>query len=228
MNFYLNQLLYHLVQFKNLMIVGTVIVSLIFLCSGRRYNVAIWKRELLALLAVAVGYVGCLLMKYVESRTFEGRSFYGTVFLLPLVMPLMARLMNAPKGWTMDASAVGVSYVSVLMKIVCYYDGCCGGKLMGYDKYGWAVYFPSQIAESVAAFVIGTFLLILLIRRIGENRLYPLFMVIYGIARFILHCFRDTEPFWFGIPAGNIWSIVSVCVGAALLHRAVKKDKEEL
>jgi prolipoprotein diacylglyceryltransferase len=59
-----------------------------------------------------------------------------------------------------------------------------------------------------------------------RERIYPVFMILYGITRFILNWFRHTiKPFLWGIPAGNIWAVVSLCVGIIWITIERRKSK---
>ena len=98
-----------------------------------------------------------------------------------------------------------------LMKVKCNIDGCCAGRQIVFGDISFV--FPSQITEAV----VNLLLAIILYKIVKEKKpvgfVYPYFMILYGSTRFFLNMLRNTRPWMFGIPAGNIWSLVSVGIG---------------
>lgn len=81
--------------------------------------------------------------------------------------------------------------------------------------------FPSQIVESLMGLFIAVALLRMFLRGKQEGKLYPLFLVIYGVLRFLLNLLRVTEPFVWILPAGNFWSLISIAAGLLMLKKGV-------
>ena len=110
-----------------------------------------------------------------------------------------------------------------LLKVKCRIDGCCYGKTFHTRTGG--VQFPSQIIELIVAIVLMFVLIILLQKSKREGMIYPYYLILYGVTRFILNLFRETTP-WIGpLPAGNFWSLISVGIGIIAIV-VLKKRKE--
>lgn len=93
-----------------------------------------------------------------------------------------------------------------IARIGCFLGGCCyGSKIKNTD-----ILYPTQLVESV--FLFGLFIFLSKIKR---NR-FPLYLILYGIARFIIEFFRgDNRGELFGIfsPSQEI-SVLFIIVGS--------------
>ena len=207
---------------NEMLIYGTILIAILITMAGVWKNVPIYKCIIIALAEMIVGTIGTVVMSYIETGHI-GRSYYGAVFLIPLIMPLLAKPLKMKIGKVMDFSAIGAIFVLVIMKYGCYMNKCCGGKIIAYDQFGDEIFFPSQIVEGFMALLIGMMLLIILYRDMYSNRLYPLYMIAYGASRFVLNFFRKTKPFILFVTYGHLWSILSILIGIAWIYALEKR-----
>lgn len=199
------------------LLAGTVLMAAVMLLGNRQYRFPRWKVVLSAGLVTIVGTFGARMMACVELGSWTGFSFYGAVFLVPLGMLLAGRCLRLSGGPLLDLCALGVCIMLALMKVNCLVSGCCGGRILFLRADGTPVRFPSQIVEGAVALLLLLVLLRLLRGGKYEGRIYPCFMVIYGIVRYILNFLRDTEPVVWILPSGNIWSLLSIVIGVLWL-----------
>lgn len=207
-------------NFVYVMIAATVVCIAMQSYVGKRRGVPLVKCVIMALITLGSGYFGAKLMRLVEAGTMEGRSFFGTVFLTPVVTIIAARLIRVSVADVLDATAVSCAFVAMFEKIGCSIDGCCQGRVFQFvsDNQIKIFQFPSQITESIAGLVIALILLRWLVRGRYSGKLYPLFLVLYGIARFVLNWLRSARPFIWFLPAGNFWSLISIAAGIVCLR----------
>lgn len=185
-----------------------------WLCSSV-YGVDLWKVAVTALILTATGCYGAKLMHFIESGSWGGRSLYGAIFLVPVIMLPTATLLKIRYGELMDLCSPAGCVMLALLKVKCMIDGCCRGRLISVGNYEFI--FPSQKVESVTFVIILIIVIVMIFKRRHYTQVYPCFMVIYGFARFFLNLLRETTP-WIGpLPAGNFWSIISVMTGFAIL-----------
>lgn len=209
---------------------GTCAMLIPMLPMSRQYRIASWKTLLSAVLLTITGTIGTYIWFIVENGYFAGRSFYGAVFLVPPVFFLLAKLLRVNSGELIDLCAPAECVMLTIMKYQCMRDGCCGGKVLCTTAQGMEVIFPSQIAEAAAALLIGVILLVMARNPKNRGTLFPWYMVIYGVSRFILNLFRAEDAvFLLGMTAGNVWSILSVILGLTwlILHKKLRKTSEE-
>lgn len=204
--------------------IGTVSMLILMLLRRKYYpQVQIWKYPIISILLTIAGIIGAMFMYYIEAGKFGGTSLFGSIFFIPILL-LPVLFLRIPFSTLMDICAPAECLMLVLMKMDCLLSGCCFGKYLP----SLEIQFPSQIIEMLTFFVIMLFLLQLESNEKNRGRIYGHYLIIYGIARFILNWFRyGAKPFVWILPAGNFWSIVSISIGFAWLV-AVSKCRRQI
>ena len=204
------------------MIAGTVLMCVCMEYANHlSYRFPVWKIVVSAVLSAGIGLLGAKLMAWIEIGSWAGRSYFGALFLAPLLLWPVSKALNVRFGSLMDLSAPEECVMVALLKVKCKIDGCCYGRL--FDAPHGAIQFPSQIVEAVAALLLLAVLFVLIKRRKHDGEIFPIYMILYGAVRFVLNLFRETTP-WIGpLPAGNFWSLVSIVLGIAAILRIRKR-----
>ena len=181
------------------------------------------------------GIAGLYVMYFIENGEFGGISFFGAFFFGPIGVLLSSYLVKLSKDaieYMMDIAVPAVCIALCVNKVNCAISGCCRGYIMTVLENGQKVRFPSQLVESGVALL--TMLLFIWFIRKGllKGHLYALYMVVYGVERFILTFFRDNSQIT-GLPMGQIWSLVSFVIGASYLYirylrRNAEREKERM
>ena len=200
---------------------GAVAMFLSMLLRKKQFSkVAIWKMVLLTLWLTITGVLGTMILAYIELGEFGGTSFYGAVFLVPILI-LPAMLMRITYKDILNLCAPAECAMLLVMRFDCLDKGCCFGRYLPALEFQ----FPSQIAEMVVAITI-MITLIQMHRKDRQVQLYPWYMILYGVCRFILQGFRygGTDPWVLGLSQGHFWSLIAVMIGTVwlLLSRARK------
>lgn len=200
---------------------GAVAMFLSMLLRKKQFpQVAIWKMVLLTLWLTITGVLGTMILAYIELGEFGGTSFYGAVFLVPILI-LPAMLMRITYKDILNLCAPAECAMLLVMRFDCLDKGCCFGRYLPALEFQ----FPSQIAEMVVAITI-MITLIQMHRKDRKVQLYPWYMILYGVCRFILQGFRygGTDPWVLGLSQGHFWSLIAVVIGTVwlLLSRARK------
>lgn len=190
-----------------------------FLIVGKYVQIPIWKRIVLAFLAILSGAIGTKLMSFIESNQIEGGSFYGAVFFSPFLMILWGRILHIPTRTTLDISAPGECAVLAAMKLECLHNGCCQGIVLEQDAAGTVLRrFPSQIVESVFGLLLALLFIYIIKKRKFQGKVYLLYMTLYGLGRFILNQYRDATPWILNMASGTFWSILAFLFGSLMLY----------
>jgi phosphatidylglycerol:prolipoprotein diacylglycerol transferase len=101
----------------------------------------------------------------------------------------------------------------------CLTAGCCGGLPCG-AWYGVAgadgiTRYPTQAFEIIFQLVVGLLFVLLIKRGLLFGRLFSLYLVAYGLFRFLTEFVRDT-PKSFGVLSGyQLLSVLMIALGAA-------------
>lgn len=211
---------------------GTALMILVMLFCGKYYSIKVWKRIVTAVVFTLAGVLSVEIMAFIEKGSWGSRSFFGAVFFAPLFMAAFALVIREKPSDILDLCAPSEAAMLALMKVKCYMDGCCYGRLLGVDEHGLDILFPSQIVECIAAIIICFALIWMIHRDKRKGTIYIWYMIIYGITRFVLNWFRATSPFIWVLPAGNFWALISLLVGLALLlvynHRENKRESNRV
>lgn len=206
---------------------GAILLLFPMLQMARWKQIKLHKTILVALTGTVSGVTGAFLWYWLENGKFGGISYFGAVFLVPIAFALVFWLFQEPYGTILDLCAPAECAMLVMMKIHCAISKCCGGRELFVTGSGVSVHFPSQLAEMTNAVVLLSVIMIMSRKKICQNALYPCFLVLYGISRFILNLFRaNTSDFFLGMPAGNVWSLLSVLAGGIWLFIAWRKNRD--
>lgn len=176
-------------------------------------QVAIWKMALLTVWLTITGVLGTMILAYIELGEFGGTSFYGAVFLVPILMA-PAMLLKLTYRDILNLCAPAECAMLVVMRFDCLDKGCCFGKYL--PNLGFQ--FPSQIAEMVVGLAV-MFTLIRMHKKDRQTQLYPWYMILYGICRFVIQGLRygGNNPWILGLSQGHLWSLVSIVIGTTWL-----------
>lgn len=195
---------------------------------GHQYykEITVWKGIVSAIILTIAGVLGAKLMYVIENGgRYGGTSFYGAVFLAPIVMAILAFLLRINGRELLDLCAPSECVMLVALKVLCQINGCCYGRILFQRAGGEEVRFPSQIAEAANGVILFLILEFLIRKRKWSRNIYPIYLILYGITRFGLNWFRDTEAFIAGLPAGNFWSLVAIGTGGIWLSAGTRRRK---
>lgn len=197
--------------FPIMLIIGIVGM---FLCTYKRkkvFSLNLWQSAMFTALLTLTGVAGAMILYLLESGSFGGVSFYGSVFLIPMLMPLFGLLFKLKPGYTMDICGPCVAIMIGCMRVNCFLSGCCGGWEICLGEFCFA--WPTQTIDSIADFAIMAVLLRIEDKSPRSGKLYPMFMILYSAMRFCLEFFRDTPKDWLHLSLGQWYAIVAIVTG---------------
>jgi phosphatidylglycerol:prolipoprotein diacylglycerol transferase len=208
--------------------------------SARITDMAVW--------VLIAGLLGAkLLLVLVDWRFFSGNPgelwtllksggvFYGGLIGGIVVAWWYIRRHELPGWQVVDVLAPGVVIGQAIGRLGCFCAGCCWGQPA---TVPWAVTFtdvysaravgtpldsplhPSQIYESLAAFLILAFLLWLAPRKKFHGQVFLTYVALYSLARFGLEFLRgdpDRGSWFRGVLSTSQLIAIVLVIGAALL-----------
>ncbi|MBR2902934.1 MAG: prolipoprotein diacylglyceryl transferase [Clostridia bacterium] len=208
-------------------LIGAVSMLLPMGIVAKSYRLRIYKLPLIVFLSSVIGLLSASFWHFIENGRFDGISFFGCVFIMPLAAIAESFVVREKMSDLLDEFSVCICVMLAAMKINCCMSGCCGGRDI--SLFGINYNFPSQQAEFINAVILMAILLTLAISRKHRGKLYPLFMVLYGVTRFFLNFFRQEYDLYKGgfPPWGTVWSIVSIIIGIVWLS-TIKKNSSKV
>jgi len=175
-----------------------------------------------------------------------GLAFYGTViFGLPTVVWWFSH-HKAPILKYLDNYAYGIAFGVSIGRIGCYLNGCCFGQITASDlsnqfiKYGLSAknqfardivlnlrempypVIPSQLISFSVNMLIFLFLWIFVRKKYKKDgTIFGLWMILYGIFRFIIEFFRaDDRGLFFNntLSSSQLIAIIGLVFGLLLIY----------
>ena len=141
------------------------------------------------------------------TLVWSGGVFYGGLILAVIVAVLYIRRIGLPLWTTCDVFAPGIALGHVIGRFGCFFAGCCYGKP---TSRPWGITFtdpftalnvgtplnvplhPTQLYEAGAeAIILGLLLLSESRGRRFAGRTFWLYVMLYGVSRYIIEIYRD-------------------------------------
>lgn len=195
----------------------------------RQLGLNVFSSILFAALLTVCGIAGARLLFILENLddlsnaiSGSGVSFFGSVYLIPIVMPLIGRLFRMKGKTTLDLCAPCVAIMIACIRIGCLLGGCCGGWVVyiGNTYFAW----PTQIMESIGDFLIFLWLGKLHRQRHHEGKLYPYLMISYSVLRFFIEFLRYSPEKWLIFSAGHAFAVIAIIAAVLWLRIITRKE----
>lgn len=154
---------------------------------------------------------------------FGGTSFFGSVFLVPLLMSFIGNIFRLQGRQSCDLCAPCVALMVGCIRIGCFLNNCCGGNCV--EAFGLVFCWPTQIIESIGDFAIAILLLKWEERAFSAGILYPIFMILYSVMRFFIEFLRNTSKDWLFLSHGQWFAIGAFVVGLAWISQKKIREK---
>lgn len=164
----------------------------------------------------------------------DGLTFYGALGAGLIAFLIVLRFLPAPQRpdfWDYSTQAMALAYG--ILRIGCFAEGCCWGKICGLP---WAVRFydspvmpaigipvhPVQLYDSLHGFLIFGLLFWVKKRKLANSgQLWPWFLVLYSAGRFCTEFFRGDsirgDNVAFALSTSQLISVALFAIGAVML-----------
>lgn len=205
----------------------------------------------IAIFGILSGFIGAkLLYVLVEFDRFlenpmdvlgsEGFVVYGGIIVGALAGVLYCRTKKLPCWEYFDLLAPSIAVAQGFGRIGCFLAGCCYGRPT--DAF-WGVTFPegsfapagvplipTQLISSVGDFAIAGILLLYNKRNKKAGNVGILYMLLYGIGRFLVECLRSDDRGTVGMLSTSQFISIGIVLLAIVLffrHKLFKGTKKE-
>lgn len=162
-------------------------------------------------------FAGETLGNLINKRT----DIYGYLFSAPIFLTITSYIISANPLQILDSITPVSCFVISILKLSCFFGGCCNTveTTFGmYNQYTERIEFPIQLVE-LFIYLILFFIIVVLRRKkaLKEGLLFPIFVIIYSIIRFILQFFKDAENIIFPFQISHLLSISAIIIFSVLL-----------
>jgi phosphatidylglycerol:prolipoprotein diacylglycerol transferase len=231
-------------------------IAFVALWVAFKKELPLWKIFTMVFAVAASAWIGARLFHVIWERpdyfkahpaeiltNFQGMTFYGALIAGFFTVLLLNRILipKSIRARMLDVSAIIAAAFYGLLRIGCFADGCCWGKL---SRLPWAVRFfdpnsempflgipvhPVQLYDSFAGFLIAGILIYLYRNQaLLRGRLIWIFFCLYSIARVITENFRGDSyrgvNLFLGLSTSQLISVGLFTVGALALWATAEKS----
>ena len=207
--------------------IGIIVAQIYYQIFGKKYGYKWYQSLLLGLLFLTFEMIGAKILYIVENMDyvikngirFSGFSFFGIMFSVPILVFLFSKCIKNKCGQLLDFASVGILFELSCYRIGCFFEGCCGGILIG------NVQVPVQLIEAVLDVIMGVLLIVLYAKnKLKTGEQYLLYMSGYGVIRFILEFMRLRNVIFLGMSLSHIWALIAAITGITVLVLKRKKS----
>lgn len=206
------------------LVIGVVLMTVWWLKFQKKLNMKWYWAPILSILLFAVGLVGAKLLALIEVgfdiKQSASMRIYGSIFIDPIIALLVVKLTKRNAAIAYDAMTVAALIGGVLVRFNCLRAGCCKGlPIFAEQNMRWPL-----VEMEIGLFV---FLIIFFWNRVYKGKTkglaYPVFVLIYGIFRFMIEWVRDEYTGQIGpFHLAHIWSLLAI-IGATIAIWLIKR-----
>jgi len=182
---------------------------------------------ILSFMVFIIGVIGGKMLALVETgfnaELAANRRIWGSILLLIIVIGVVAKLTKRDFAQAYDISAVATLIAGIIVRIACLVDGCCGGiPITPGGTFRWPLVEMEMLLDII--------LVIYFWNRVYKGKTkglaYPIFVLIYGVFRFVVEWFREeyTGEIWI-FHLAHIWSLLAIIGSIITLYLINKYNK---
>lgn len=205
----------------------------------KKYQVEVYKALLLASVTWLIGYLWVYVLAWIENMfSYWGANNIVRGFVwFPLIALIPIRYLRIDRNKAFDMLAPCAALVDGVSHLGCMFTGCCYGYPADVGLFNIAfekILFPIQPIESVVALLIAVICVLYAKKNHynGNGKVYPIFLILFGVTRFFLEFLRDNEKIFCGISILAIHAAIMALVGFIWLlvirKRGNQKDGDDL
>ena len=192
------------------------------------------KISLLFVAAFVCIYAWMLILHWAYNgfNSFGGQNMVMVFVWVPIIAHFLSKLFKIT--WTEECyiHATSLPLLHGVGHIACLFKGCCSGFVSTWGVYNpssGAITFPIQIIEAIVSVSIAVALSVRSHKNnyVADEKQFPLMLVAYGTARFILEFFRNNEKVLLGCSELSLHALFMLVVGVVWLVRIKKKAERK-
>ncbi len=200
----------------------------------------------IAIYGLIIGFVGAkLLYIIVEFERFmkdpmsvigsEGFVVYGGIIAGVVAAIAYCKIKKVSFLEYFDLLMPSVSVAQGFGRIGCLLAGCCYGRETtsmfgivfpeGCMAPAGVKLLPTQVFSSIGDFLIAAILIWAYDKRKNDGDIGVLYMILYGIGRFVIEMLRSDARGGIGVLSTSQWISIVILIGAAVLAKAIRKER---
>lgn len=180
---------------------------------------------LLSVLHTVLGVLSVKVFALFETGNFSNMSLFGGVFFMPLFYWGVAKLAKQKAADVFDVFTICLVFTLMCARLNCIISGCCLGAYIPIEGLTH-LRFPTRELELLFYVILLSQLWRKVLSGSARGMIYPIYMISYGIFRFVTETLRFSDRTDSILHISHLWALLSLGVGISIYGELRKKEKK--
>lgn len=180
---------------------------------------------LLSVLHTVLGVLSVKVFALFETGDFSNMSLFGGVFFMPLFYWGVAKLAKQKTADVFDVFTICLVFTLMCARLNCIISGCCLGAHIPIEGLTH-LRFPTRELELLFYVILLSRLWRKVLSGSARGMIYPIYMISYGIFRFVTETLRFSDRTNSILHVSHLWALLSLGIGISIYGELRKKEKK--
>lgn len=180
---------------------------------------------LLSVLHTVLGVLSVKVFALFDTGNFSNMSLFGGVFFMPLFYWGVAKLVKQKAADVFDVFTVCLVFTLMCARLNCIISGCCLGAHIPIEGLTH-LRFPTRELELLFYVLLLSRLWRKVLSGSARGMIYPIYMISYGIFRFVTETLRFSDRTDSILHVSHLWALLSLGIGISIYGELQKKEKK--
>lgn len=180
---------------------------------------------LLSVLHTVLGVLSVKVFALFETGNFSNMSLFGGVFFMPLFYWGVAKLAKQKTADVFDVFTICLVFTLMCARLNCIISGCCLGAHIPIEGLTH-LRFPTRELELLFYVLLLSRLWRKVVTGSARGMIYPIYMISYGIFRFVTETLRFSDRTDSILHVSHLWALLSLGIGISIYGELRKKEKK--
>ncbi len=180
---------------------------------------------LLSVLHTVLGVLSVKVFALFETGDFSNMSLFGGVFFMPLFYWVVSKLAKQKAADVFDVFTICLVFTLMCARLNCMISGCCLGAHIPIEGLTH-LRFPTRELELLFYVILLSRLWRKVLNRSARGMIYPIYMISYGIFRFVTEMLRFSDRTDSILHISHLWALLSLGIGISIYGELQKKEKK--
>lgn len=180
---------------------------------------------LLSVLHTVLGVLSVKVFALFETGNFSNMSLFGGVFFMPLFYWGVAKLAKQKAADVFDVFTICLVFTLMCARLNCMISGCCLGAHIPIEGLTH-LRFPTRELELLFYVLLLSRLWRKVLSGSARGMIYPIYMISYGIFRFVTETLRVSNRTDSILHISHLWALLSLGIGISIYGELQKKEKK--
>lgn len=180
---------------------------------------------LLSVLHTVLGVLSVKVFALFETGDFSNMSLFGGVFFMPLFYWVVAKLSKQKAADVFDVFTICIVFTLMCARLNCIISGCCLGAHIPIEGLTH-LRFPTRELELIFYVILLSRLWRKVLSGSARGMIYPIYMISYGIFRFVTETLRFSDRTDSILHISHLWALLSLGIGISIYGELQGKKKK--